>query len=59
MHPYVASQLANDRHQEMIARASQQRLAREASAAKQEPEPQARRARRGIRIPVRLRARVA
>jgi hypothetical protein len=57
VHPYLRSQLAIERHQDMISRASRERLAREAAAARRTAQP-GRRARLGIHFPLRLTTRM-
>ena len=59
MHPYVASQLARERHRDMLAQAQQQRRARQLIAlarASRRAERAERRMRQAVRKALRLRA---
>jgi hypothetical protein len=60
VHPYLHSQLAMERHWDMVNQASRERLARQALAGQRGTEAQpTRRVRLGIRFPIRVRTRVA
>jgi hypothetical protein len=55
-HPYLSSQIASDRHREMLASAEQQRLARQLRAQARASQPAGRaagRLRRSLRIAAR------
>ena len=59
VHPYLAAQLAKERHREMVAQAQQQRRGRQLAAlarAGRRAEPAERRMRRAVRVALQLRA---
>jgi hypothetical protein len=59
MHPHLASQLATERHRDLLAHAHQQRTARRLTAlarASRQAERAGRRARRALRTAARLHA---